>query len=133
MSLSDILTLNILKTFYNLKNYKHPVYVTNIFSTFPRAHARDTRLDMKFDELHSQTAGGELCIRHLLPKTINNFDSDLIGMVVSHSYQSFVSNVKKKMISHCVNHCSTPDCYSCHRKKKKKTGTKKFCHESPLM
>ena len=85
-----------------------------MFSTFSRAHARDIRLDMILDEPHSQTAGGELCIRHLLPKTINNFDLDLKAMVVSHSYQSFVSNVKKKMISHYVNHCSAPDCYSCN-------------------
>ena len=89
-----------LKTYYNIKNETLPVFVTNMFSTFSRAHAHDTRLDMILDEQHPQTAGGELCIHHLLPKTINNFDSDLKGMVVSHSYQSFVSNVKKKMISH---------------------------------
>ena len=64
-----------------------------MFSTFSRTHARDTRLDMILDEPHSQTAGSELCIRHFLPKTINNCDSYLIEMVVSHSYQSFVSNV----------------------------------------
>ena len=107
LSLSDILTLNTLKTHYNHKNDKLPVYVTNMFSAFSRAHAHDTRLDIIPEEPHSQTDGGELCIRHLLHKTINDFDSDLIGMVVSHSYQSFVSNVKKK-ISHYVNHCSTP-------------------------
>ena len=108
LSLSDILIMNILKTYYNLKNDKLPVCVTNMFSTFSRAHAHDTRLDMILDEPHSQTASGELCIRHFLPKTVNNFDPDLKAMVVSHSYQSFVSNVKKQMISHYVNHCSTP-------------------------
>ena len=68
LSLCDILTLNILKTYYNLKDDKLPVYVTNILSTFSRAHAHDTRLDMILDEPHSQTAGGELCIRQLFPK-----------------------------------------------------------------
>ena len=85
LSLRDILTMNILKTYCNLKNDKLPVYVTHMFSTFYRAHGHDTRLDMILDEPHSQTAGGELCIRHLLPKTINNFDPGLIAMVVSHS------------------------------------------------
>ena len=130
LSLSDILTLNILKTYYNHENDKLSVYVTNMFSTFSRAHAYDTRLDIIPEEPHSQTDGGEFCIRHLLHKTINNFDSDLIGMVVSHSYQSFVSNVKKK-ISHYVNHCSTP--IATPATEIKKTGKKKFCHESPLM
>ena len=53
-------------------------------------------------------------------------------MVVSHSYQIFVPNVKKRIISHYVNHCSTPDCYSCNSNWKK-TGTKTFCHEFPLI
>ena len=48
------------------------------------------------------------------PKNYNDIDLDPIGKVVSHYYQSFVSNVKKKMISHYVNHCSTLDCYSCN-------------------
>ena len=62
LSLSDILTLNVLKTYYNLKNDKLPVYVTNMFSIFSRAHAHGTRLDMILVEPHSQTAGEELCL-----------------------------------------------------------------------
>ena len=89
-----------------------------MFSTFSRAHAHDTHLDIILDEPHLQMVGEKLCIRHLLPKTINNFDADLIAMVVSHSYQGY-SNVQKNMISHYVNHCSTIDCYSCNSNWKK--------------
>ena len=96
LSLSDILILNIFSTYYNLKNDKLPVCVTNMFSTFSRAHAHDTRLDMILDESHSQTASGELCIRQFLPKTVNNFDPDLKAMVVSHSYQSFTQMLRKR-------------------------------------
>ena len=74
LSLSDILTLNILKTYYNFQNDKLPVYITNMFSTFSRANAHDHRLDMILDGPHTQTVGGELCIRNLLPNTINNYD-----------------------------------------------------------
>ena len=78
------------------KNDKLPVCVTNMFSTFSRAHAHDTRLDMILDESHSQTASGELCICQFLPKTVNNFDPDLKAMVVSHSYQSFTQMLRKR-------------------------------------
>ena len=43
------------KTYYNLENEKLPVHVTKMFSTFSRAQAHDTRLDMILDEPHSQT------------------------------------------------------------------------------
>ena len=87
------------------KNDKLPVYATNII--FFQLFLVFMPMILVLDEPHSQTAGGELCIHHFLPKTINNFYSELIGMVVSHSYQSFVSIVKKKMISRYVNNCST--------------------------
>ena len=87
--------------------------MTEMFSTFSRAHNYNTRLSMTLDEPISLTRCGQLCIRYYLPKIVNKTNAALLSKVDTMSFESFTSCVKRSIISQYKEHCNNRGCFSC--------------------
>ena len=92
-----------------------PLYMTEMFSTFSRAHNYNTRLSMTLDEPISLTPCGQLCIRYYLPKIVNKTNAALLSKVDTVSFESFTRCVKRSIISQYKEHCNNSGCFSCRR------------------
>ena len=71
--------------------------MTEMFSTFSRAHNYNTRLSMTLDEPISLTPCGQLCIRYYLPKIVNKTNAALLSKVDTMSFESFTRCVKRSI------------------------------------
>ena len=95
VKLADLFTLNVLKMYYKFKHAHLPSYVENMFENFSRHHEYETRQSLILEEPMVNTAGGENCLRYILPRIVNNTNPTIINMVDSYSFEGFVRYLKK--------------------------------------
>ena len=111
LKVQDFLEVNVLKKYYKYKKGELPLYMTEMFSTFSRAHNYNTRLSMTLDEPISLTRCGQLCIRYYLPKVVNKTNAALLSKVDTMSFESFTRCVKRSIISQYKEHCNNRGCF----------------------
>ena len=112
--MADLFTLNVLKMYYKFKHARLPSYVENMFENFSRHHEHETRQSLILEEPMVNTASGEICLRYILPRIVNNTNPIIINMVDSYSFEGFVRYLKSYMIVHYVDYCVIPNCYICN-------------------
>ena len=54
------------------------------------------------------------CIRHNLPKIINDIPEEIKGKVYTHSLQGFSQYIKRYFLHTYKDSCQEPQCYVCN-------------------
>ena len=114
LKLDDIFKLNILKTFFNYTNETLPKYFSDMFSAVQARHGYNTRTHGHLQVTYARTASCQDCIRHFLPRFINDTDDNIISKAFSHSYQGFSKYAKRSMLNAYSSSCEIPNCYICN-------------------
>ncbi len=95
LKLQDIIKLQELKFYYKYKNNKLPYYLQNMpFHPNTDTHSYPTRIQYNLHQYKIKHEYAKRCIRYDIPITINNFPSEVLDKIDTHSLQGFAGYVK---------------------------------------
>ena len=133
LMVDDIFKLSCFNFFYKYENKMVPFYFNNMFikneNTIPRLR-RSRQIPQRFNNTennlqnnnnydiqvkHSNFKFCRLCIRHEIPKLIQNtyFPNIVLSKINSHSYKGFINYAKNYIITNYDRVCTIPNCYIC--------------------
>ena len=131
LKVDDIYKLSCIKCFYKYKHGLIPVYFKEMFSTeddLTDRPKRVRRIPQRFigsesettqtnaiHISHTNTMYCRLCIRHIIPKLIqeNVLPHNVLPKIESHSLHGFINFAKLHIINHYQADCFTRNCYIC--------------------
>ncbi len=119
LKLSDLLRLNELKFYYKYVNKMVPEYFSSDNSDFnlltnSSIHEHNTRQRNKLHIAKTYHKYADKCIRHNIPKTVNNTNSNILDKINTHSIQGFSKYIKTIYIQNYSNTCAIQNCYICN-------------------
>ena len=90
----------------------------NYFQSFGFAirsdiHEYNTRNKNALETIETNTKLASNCIRHAIPKIINNTQVEVIENISTHSLDGFTWYIKQKFINSYEADCTVPNCYIC--------------------
>ena len=125
---SDIFKQKSYILFYKIRHNMAPETLCDLI-TFSNSnlHPRQMRSSNSrtLDIYHTNSRGGENCVRFLLPRLINNSNEIIIRSVETKSLSNYKAFIKKYLLS-SYSHDECPlnflNCYSCRLKRQYFTG-----------
>ena len=114
--MEDLFILNISKFYYKLVTGILPNYFSS-YRMFPQGtlHNYPTRYPGQFRTNFTRTKFAEKCLRHHLPKVINELPDTLLDTITTHCIKSFSSKVKDYLLEKYSNICLIENCYICNK------------------
>ena len=135
LKLTDLFNLSCIKFYYKFKNNSLPNYFVNLFPTTRQLQhlerpRRIVHTPRRYDEtihdipmltpsmpiLLTNTKNNRLCIRHKVPKLINeNYLPDIVmNKISTHCYTGFIQYAKNYIIDNYEAKCNIANCYICN-------------------
>ena len=113
LKLSDIFKSKVLRFFHRFKQNTLPVYFQNMFTQVSDHHSYATRNNKHLHQTRVHTSNGQNCIRHFVPKILQEVPPCITDKFCSHSYQGFSKYVNKHILGNYHDYCLTENCYIC--------------------
>ena len=119
LKLSDLLRLNELKFYYRYVNKLVLEYFSSDnadfnFLTNSNIHEHNTRQRNRLHIARTSHKYADKCIRHSIPKTVNNTDNIILDKINTHSMQGFSKYIKITCIQNYKDTCDILNCYICN-------------------
>ena len=113
LKVSDIFRNSLLKLFYKYKSGNLPHYIMLMFSDATSTHNYNTRYNPILNHPISSLFGSEKCVRHHLPRVIEETDPNVLEKVDTHCYNGFCLYIRRTCIQNYKSECSLRNCYTC--------------------
>ena len=114
LKVADILKIQELKFYYRFMHNTLPRYLQRIaFHQNSTIHDHNTRRQNKLHITRTNHEYAKRCIRHNIPRTINNTTALIINKIDTHCQTGFVTYAKMHYIRLYIEHCEITNCYIC--------------------
>ena len=113
LQLEHIFKLACLKFYYKLHKNQLPCNFSGMLTRNSEIHAYYTRHSDDYHRYGTRTVTSSHCLRHYLPKLLEETPDCIINCIESHSYEGFSSYVKTFYINSYRTECLIPNCYIC--------------------
>ena len=115
LKVTDIAVLYQLKFYHKYINNELPEYFQKINYFINRnVHGYGTRQNKPIYICIAKHEFSKKCIRHNLPKIINDIPEEIKGKVYTHSLQGFSQYIKRYFLHTYKDSCQEPQCYVCN-------------------
>ena len=118
LKLEDILKCNALRFFFKFRNSTLPPYFISILSPIGDGRSYRTRgasmVSSSLRRYCASTSGALDCIRHYLPKLLDETPECINEKILTHSFNGFCRYIKAFYISLYGTECSITNCYVCN-------------------
>jgi hypothetical protein len=116
LKVEDILKLHELKFYYKYKHERLPHYLQQIPLVFNNEiHDHDTRAQNDIHENKTLHEFAQYCIRHDLPKRINEMHHSILDKIHTHSLKGLARYIKIFALKSYQDNCTIVNCYICSR------------------
>ena len=110
----DLFKLNCLKFYFKYKHNEVPVYFKNYeFIPNDETHYYPTRHGDIIPANVTRTSQFQKCIRHHLPKLINETPNQFLEKIWTHNFHGFSEYIKRYYIDNYPLTCTVENCYIC--------------------
>ena len=110
----DLFKLSCLKFYFKYKHNEVPVYFKNYeFRSNDETHNYPTRHGDIIPANVTRTNQFQKCIRHHLPKLINETPNQILEKIWTHSFHGFSEYIKRYYIDNYPLTCTVENCYIC--------------------
>ena len=114
LKVKDILFVQEMKFYYKYLHNDLPEYLLRIpFVYNKNIHSHYTRTRNKLSVTKPSHEYAKKCLRHDIPRVINNAPSMYIDKIATHSIEGFSWYIKLKLIDSYNETCSIQNCYIC--------------------
>ena len=116
LTLNDIIVLQELKFYFKFVHKILPSYLQKWqLTTNTDIYTYNTRQQNELHIVGTKHTFAKQCLKHNLPKTLNNIPKIVKDKIVTHSFRGFVKYAKDSFIKKYKIHCEVANCYTCMR------------------
>ena len=114
-TIQDLHKLQELKFYYK---YIHNTLPANLqqwqITTNTEVHTHNTRRQNKIHIVRTRHTFADRCLKHNIPKTVNNTPSNVKEKLYTHSLRAFINYAKFVYIDNYIEFCTRLNCYVCN-------------------
>ena len=116
LKLEYVIKVNAAKFYYKFCNNKLPAYFKSFqLKAQNEIHNHHTRRNNWIRPIRTRTVFASYCLRHYLPRLINDLPELVINKIYTHSFEGYSTYVKKWIIGSYEIECKLSHCYICLR------------------
>ena len=113
LKIEDIFLMSVLRFYYKLQKETVPHYFQNYLHQETHVNHTYLLLNMRPSQSRPRTVTAENCLRHHLPKCLENTPNLILDKVHTHSYPGFSIYLRRHLISNYNSICTLNNCYVC--------------------